>query len=254
MTGWSLLQYHHHLVNNQLEIIMANVTIQFDPSTESVEDVLTQLKESIACTGNCDKEAFEHVIVKGDTSSEPILGPLTPVPPSSEVFEHVTVKGDTSSEPVPRADLVSHIPNDLAQFVEEVDVEDVPNIDLVLDKEGLPWDERIHSSSRSQTQGGVWTKRRGVSETLVTQVKEELRQAMYGAPAPEPVVEAPPEPTSDWTWVEVLSTVTKAQQAGTVSAKDTHAAHTALGVGEFAELITREDLWGSFMSKLGLTK
>lgn len=54
-----------------------------------------------------------------------------------------------------------------------------------LDKDGLPWDERIHSSSKAVNQtDGLWRKKRGVSDELVVQVEAELRALMGNAPAP----------------------------------------------------------------------
>lgn len=42
------------------------------------------------------------------------------------------------------------------------------------DKEGLPWDERIHSSNHKLTANGVWTRRRGISDEVYESVKAEL--------------------------------------------------------------------------------
>ena len=71
----------------------------------------------------------------------------------------------------------------------------------LLDSTGLPWDARIHASTRTQTQKGVWKAKKGVDDATVAQVTAELRQAM-GAPAPapfvplnaQPVAVAPPPP------------------------------------------------------------
>jgi hypothetical protein len=52
-----------------------------------------------------------------------------------------------------------------------------------LDAEGLPWDERIHSSNHKQSANGVWMKRRGVLPDVDAQVRSELRQT-YPASAP----------------------------------------------------------------------
>lgn len=53
-----------------------------------------------------------------------------------------------------------------------------------LDKDGLPWDERIHSSSKAINQtDGLWRKKRGVSDELVAEVEAELRGLMGNAPA-----------------------------------------------------------------------
>lgn len=44
-----------------------------------------------------------------------------------------------------------------------------------LDKNGMPWDERIHSSNHQLTKEGVWRAKRGVSEELVKQVEGQLK-------------------------------------------------------------------------------
>jgi len=48
-----------------------------------------------------------------------------------------------------------------------------PAVDL--DSSGLPWDERIHASTKSKLQNGTWKGKRGVDSTLVVQVEAELR-------------------------------------------------------------------------------
>jgi hypothetical protein len=67
-----------------------------------------------------------------------------------------------------------------------------------IDSEGLPYDARIHSSSREKIKNGTWKIKRGTGETFIIQVKNELRSAM-GAPVvagfTPPVVDAWPFPT-----------------------------------------------------------
>lgn len=68
------------------------------------------------------------------------------------------------------------------------------------DKNGLPWDERIHSTPMKLTGKGVWRAKRGVSDALVTQVEAELRsRPQQPAPVPQmqpqPVMQQPvPQP------------------------------------------------------------
>lgn len=53
-----------------------------------------------------------------------------------------------------------------------------------LDAEGLPWDARIHASTRTKTQKKVWTARKGINdEGLVARVKAELRAVLGNVPA-----------------------------------------------------------------------
>lgn len=73
-----------------------------------------------------------------------------------------------------------------------------------LDKNGLPWDSRIHSTAKSFNADGTWKYLRGIDrEFLVPQVEAELRAAMGTSEdikeaeatqdpvAPPPAVEAP---------------------------------------------------------------
>ena len=57
---------------------------------------------------------------------------------------------------------------------------------VVTDRNGFPWDNRIHSSNKQTTADGVWRKRRGIDDATVAAVEAELRQVM-GAPAAAPL-------------------------------------------------------------------
>lgn len=71
-----------------------------------------------------------------------------------------------------------------------------------LDSRGLPWDVRIHSSSREQIGNGSWKYRRGVDKAVVATVEQEnlarLKQAgpadLVPAPA-APIPAMPPTPS-----------------------------------------------------------
>jgi hypothetical protein len=65
-----------------------------------------------------------------------------------------------------------------------------------LDAEGLPWDERIHAGTKTKTQKGVWTARKGVNDdALVNSVKAQLRAQVGGTSAPvAPSIPAPQLP------------------------------------------------------------
>lgn len=74
-----------------------------------------------------------------------------------------------------------------ARSIEHVATEQSAGV--VLDTNGLPWDERIHASTKTQTQKGEWTKRKGADDKTIGAVLAELRK-MY----PEP--QAPQTPAS----------------------------------------------------------
>lgn len=62
-----------------------------------------------------------------------------------------------------------------------------------VDKAGLPWDGRIHSSSKVFVADGTWRQKRGTPPELLAQVEAELRQVM-GLPAPAAPAAAVPQP------------------------------------------------------------
>jgi hypothetical protein len=82
----------------------------------------------------------------------------------------------------------------------------IPNVavnvqGIELDSKGLPWDERIHASTKAINKDGSWKAKRGVQPVTVTEVEAELRNtvasqnAQVSAPAAAPVQQfAPPAP------------------------------------------------------------
>ena len=60
-----------------------------------------------------------------------------------------------------------------------------------VDADGLPWDARIHASTKTKTQKGAWTQKKGVDENVRNSVLAELR-AMYPEVAAAPVTTAAP--------------------------------------------------------------
>lgn len=54
-----------------------------------------------------------------------------------------------------------------------------------LDKNGLPWDERIHSSGANRKNAdGSWRSKRGVSDALKVKIEAELRATLAAGPTP----------------------------------------------------------------------
>jgi len=75
----------------------------------------------------------------------------------------------------------------------------VPGGETALDKNGLPWDERIHSSSKNLNADGTWRYLRGGDTDLRAKVEAELRERMAGSTAGADTVsdltsDAPPPP------------------------------------------------------------
>lgn len=61
-----------------------------------------------------------------------------------------------------------------------------------LDKDGLPWDIRIHAGTKTKNADGRWKAKRGVEDALVAQVHAELRQVLAATPAAAPVAQQVP--------------------------------------------------------------
>ena len=57
-----------------------------------------------------------------------------------------------------------------------------------IDKSGLPWDERIHASTKGFTGDGLWRRKRGVSDSEYDGVTAQLRQLMNLPVPPVPAV------------------------------------------------------------------
>lgn len=69
---------------------------------------------------------------------------------------------------------------------------DTPSSEIVTDKAGLPWDERIHSSSKNMNADGTWRYLRGGDVDLRAAVEAELRAKLANTETPPP-----PPPVAD---------------------------------------------------------
>ena len=70
-----------------------------------------------------------------------------------------------------------------------------PAASVELDSKGLPWDERIHASTKSKLASGEWKNKRGIPPERITAVEAELRASLGASSAPlAPAVAAAPLP------------------------------------------------------------
>ena len=70
-----------------------------------------------------------------------------------------------------------------------------------LDKNGIPWDERIHAGTKRKNADGTWSLKKGVDKELAAQIIAEYQSAAPAAPskpsAPAaPAAQVPPAPPS----------------------------------------------------------
>lgn len=72
-----------------------------------------------------------------------------------------------------------------------------PASSVELDKNGLPWDERIHAGTKTKLKSGEWKAKKQVDPALVAQVEAELRARVAASPAPvAPVAAVPAVPAA----------------------------------------------------------
>lgn len=140
-----------------------------------------------------------------------------------------------------------------------------PATGVELDKAGLPWDERIHASSKALKADGYWKNKRGVDPELLKQVEAELRTVM-AVPAPEPeqsatppTVEppapeqggyvAPPQDEASSAPGDFMTLVGLIGQKG-IGQAQIQSALDAIGVPQFGNLNARPDLIRKFWEAL----
>ena len=74
-----------------------------------------------------------------------------------------------------------------------------PTGDVTRDKAGIPWDERIHSSSKEFSQTGIWKRRRNTPDATFDAVMAELKAANTSRTmeAAAGIIPPPPPPASN---------------------------------------------------------
>jgi hypothetical protein len=126
-----------------------------------------------------------------------------------------------------------------------------PQASLVpLDKNGLPWDSRIHASTKTQNADATWRNKRGVSDEEIARVTAELRQVMAipappappvpGAPPPPPGV--PAAPAGPMTFIKLMPKVTAALTSGQITKEHVDAVLQRFGFPHLPALAPRADL------------
>ena len=137
------------------------------------------------------------------------------------------------------------------------------------DVTGLPWDGRIHSSGKTKTTKGAWTRRRNLDDSYYAQILAEISavpQAVQAATETEQVLAetAPPEipapadagfggNTGEMTWPDVVQVVMKAKVQELVSQEQLDQKAAELGIlGGFNNLVSRPDLYARYVMELGI--
>jgi hypothetical protein len=110
---------------------------------------------------------------------------IPPAPPAADEVPQVPFAGIPTVVPPAPAAITPPAP--------PVDTPPLAPIGVALDGEGLPWDQRIHASTKTFRQSdNTWKLKKGADATLVGQVKAELRTAMGAPVVPPPAPVTPP--------------------------------------------------------------
>ena len=145
-----------------------------------------------------------------------------------------------------------------------------PTASVVTDKNGLPWDARIHASSKTMNADGSWRGRRNTDAHIIASVEAELR-ALMAIPAPAPAsiapvainsVAVPPPPgpaatVSPTTLAEMMPLLTTAMLAGKLQPTAVGEVLAEMGVAGGAPMLaSRPDLvpqvWATLSARFGL--
>ena len=131
-----------------------------------------------------------------------------------------------------------------------------------LDSAGLPWDKRIHSSSKAKIADGTWRKLRGVDNTLVGTVEAELRMVqaipvstaaltpeVQDAP-PTPVAPLPPVPQAPVTFADLMKHITPMLVSGKLPQDKVMAIAAEFGLPHLAALGARPDLVAAVKARI----
>lgn len=121
--------------------------------------------------------------------------------------------------------------------------------EVVVDKSGIPWDERIHSAGKTMLASGLFRMKKcpgnmtkDAWEVYIAEVKEDLKKLM-GVPTPPP----PPEGA-----ILTLSALTEAILKAKKTPVDVQTVCSSMGLNGFPELGARPDLIPDVAAALGL--
>lgn len=235
------------------------ITIQIDPNlhSKSVKELAGALV--LALLGELEENAIEETF---NSTMKEALSELSPeaafLPgpaantPISTVGPHLVIPN-----PPPPANIVSGAAS--GTTVASPSAPPVPPAapsTIQFDGTGLPWDARIHASSKTQNADKTWRGKRGVSAELVAGVEAELRKLMAipapipslapsaTIPPPPPPSSAPSVPTADAQveYVALVMQVAALVGANRLSNEQLQKCFQAVGITQMQDLGIRLDL------------
>lgn len=127
-----------------------------------------------------------------------------------------------------------------------------------VDSAGIPWDERIHASTKTKTANGNWTRRRNTDDAVFNSVMAELKGGglpdagkpayVEGPDAAPPTLPAPPAAADDGpppppttaapiSFPMLMVKVTKAQTGGKITKADVDGILATFGIASMPALL-----------------
>jgi len=208
----------------------------------------------------------QTIELDGTTSREQAQRLAEHIRNAPQIVEVVTSTGETVT-----AELVHGDETSALDFPPESD-EPLTNLTPPdVDVRGIPWDERIHASTKATNGDDTWRNKRGVDKALLAAVEAELLAAVDSAPVPNApdapaatasgadvaeaasevplppapaaeasatiIPEAPASPSADApTFKDAMAIVTTRQREGTLTQVQVSEAAQALGLSSVVDL------------------
>lgn len=168
--------------------------LEFDPMTEAaaVRRMLDALLE----------RQVEITPASATFNTGPAPASAIPLPPAAPCTAAADVFPTAPAAPTAGAATVPPVPPPPVPTIPVPAAPSAPaagTSPVVVDKNGLPWDERIHSGTKAQNADGSWRQRRGLNNPeYVAGIEAELRAALaISVPAaPASAVPLPPANTA----------------------------------------------------------
>lgn len=141
--------------------------------------------------------------VFGGAAAAPSVPVPPPAPSTAAVAPLPTAPAATATSPTPpTANVPPAPPTASAAPVPSAPAAPTNPAGVEVDSEGIPWDGRIHGSTRAKNTDGTWRQKRGLNDpALKKRIEAELRAAMAAgtvvppaSPAIPPAAAVPPAP------------------------------------------------------------
>jgi hypothetical protein len=152
------------------------ISLSFSPAEDNHVDV-TRVVDAVYGV-----KSSPNVASAQTASNTPALGAQTPLAAQQEAASSTVNQSPAAAAPAQ----VAEFPNPTIAPIAVASATPATNgpAGVELDKNGIPWDVRIHSGGKNddgsykKTAAGVWAKRKGVDDLTVSNVTKELQNLM----------------------------------------------------------------------------